>query len=108
MNDVDDFLSHYGVKGMKWGVRRSGGSSSGKKVTSSRARAKRMSDDELKTAVARLELEKKYIDLNAHTSAAGKKYAKNLLDQAGKVAVGAAVGAVVGAAVKAKLNPKKD
>lgn len=29
MDEVENFLAHYGVKGMKWGVRRPGGSSSG-------------------------------------------------------------------------------
>lgn len=33
-DDLDDFLAHYGVKGMKWGVRRDRGSSSGSRKKS--------------------------------------------------------------------------
>lgn len=29
MDEVDEFLAHYGVKGMKWGVRKRSGDSSG-------------------------------------------------------------------------------
>lgn len=76
-----DVLAHYGVRGMRWGVRRyqnSDGSltSAGKKRYGSDVKdepshedhnkaytgkqAKNMSDDELKTAVTRMNLEKQY------------------------------------------------
>lgn len=36
--ELDDFLAHYGVKGMKWGVRKSGGSSSTRRPVNSHAK----------------------------------------------------------------------
>ena len=48
----EDYLAHYGVKGMKWGVR--------KKKEEKQAAIKAMSDYELNKQVRRLELESKY------------------------------------------------
>lgn len=61
MNDVDRFLAHYGVPGMKWGVRR-------KRSKSARSTASKLSDTELKKRVTRLEMEKKYVTLTTQKS----------------------------------------
>lgn len=79
-------LQHHGIKGMRWGVRRSkamldrlsGRSSRGDndsdgsdKSESSKPKAKSvkdMSDDELNSAINRLQLEKRYMDLMRDTS----------------------------------------
>lgn len=45
MDEVDEFLAHYGVKGMKWGVRKSSGDSSG-------SSEKRLSRKEFKAKVS--------------------------------------------------------
>ena len=99
-----DFLKHHGVKGMRWGVRRSrkqlakaakyrekaekaeskagGKSDAGSKTKSSgKKKAKDMSDEELKTVLKRMEMEKKYNTLTAPKAnpitAAGKNIVAN-------------------------------
>jgi NADH dehydrogenase/NADH:ubiquinone oxidoreductase subunit G len=62
-----EVLSHYGRKGMKWGIRRSKkqlGISKGKL----KKRAKKLSDEELKSRVKRLNLEKQYVKLNQESA----------------------------------------
>lgn len=49
--DLDDFLAHYGVKGMKWGVTRKSGSSSSSKSESGSDKPKRKIDKK-KVAIA--------------------------------------------------------
>lgn len=89
MDDVlDDVLAHYGVRGMKWGVRRadpssSGGSSSGttkkpKEVSDDAAAARTakaksksqgldaLSNKELQHLVNRMNLEQQYSRLTSH------------------------------------------
>ena len=85
---LEEAIEHYGIKGMKWGVRRPIGSdglinkaSNTAKSVGDRAKdiktkseaakgknlvrtAKEMDLDELKNRVARLELEKRYVNLN--------------------------------------------
>jgi len=66
-----EVLSHYGRKGMKWGIRRSKkqlGTSKGKL----KKRAKKLSDEELKSRVKRLNLEKQYVKLNQEANASTK------------------------------------
>ena len=89
-------LVHYGVLGMKWGVRRSkaelarargkktsdsGDDSDDKKQTTAK-RSKsisEMSDDELRKTVQRLQLEKQYRDLSPKQVSAGQKIVDKIL-----------------------------
>lgn len=80
--DKSDTLSHHGIKGMRWGVRRSkkqlGYKSSGKKSKKKgqadddnkpeapkKKSVSDMSDDELRKAIARHELEREYARITA-------------------------------------------
>lgn len=62
-NDV----AHYGVRGMKWGIRKDR-KSSGTKKTSVREEASKLSDEELRARVARLNLEQSYVSLSQKKS----------------------------------------
>ena len=99
-------LYHHGVKGMKWGVRKTSvRSSSGntrkqksntmslfkkKKTTrnasvakSSQAQTKSvkdMSDDELQRKIDRARLEQKYLELNPETVSRGRRIAKSVIN----------------------------
>lgn len=140
-------LAHHGIKGMKWGVRRTPaqlGHGPGRKRivrrsglqksagrTGSAAGAKRpgtetksapkktfreMSDEELREAISRLELEKKYKDLSRPAEQAkvdrGKKFVMDVLEKSGTnianqvatYAMGALVNQLAG---KEIVNPKK-
>ena len=82
-------LYHWGVKGMKWGVRRyqnSDGSltPAGKKRYNKdyESQAKNMSDSELRSQINRMNLERRYMDL----SKSGKSRVTDTLDTTGKAA----------------------
>ena len=103
---MDNELYHHGVKGMKWGVRKTPvRSSSGntrkqksnimslfkkKKTTrnasvakSSQAQTKSvkdMSDDELQRKIDRARLEQKYLELNPETVSRGRRIAKSVIN----------------------------
>ena len=99
-----DELYHHGVKGMKWGVRKEVVSTIGKtsrktadkfgnnfKLRTSRkalAKAKTMSDEELKKVASRLELENRYV--NARTAQAGKSKIESILSTIGTLSLAAA------------------
>lgn len=83
----EDELMHYGKKGMKWGKRKA--RSNERKAANAdraaaRAKTKTMTDDELKSAIARLKLEKEYKQLNAHEISTGQKLVLDILKDAGK------------------------
>lgn len=121
---LEDFLEHYGVKGMQWGVRRKRRSSSDSGGESSSGGSKRsiksVSDAELQAAVNRMNLEKQYKTLKSQRDEAKRTKTQVLFDEAGKLATNVArtqmtnaANAVVGKAIDDSLlkagliNPTK-
>ena len=116
-------LTHYGVLGMKWGVRKSinpktvgAASKTGKNVTDlgqtiNRGRfnkktlnkAKKLSDEDLKRITSRLELENRYI--NARTQQQGRDRVENILStSAAALSVVSSAAVMVEAIKKAKAQ----
>lgn len=99
--NYSDELYHHGIKGMKWGVRRSraqlGYSSSprktkkqAQKVSSKQQRRnemKNMSDAELRNRINRIQMEKQYMQLTEPQLSPGKKFVKDVLTNAAKQTV---------------------
>jgi hypothetical protein len=90
---VEDFLEHYGVKGMKWGVRREGPRSSTPKSedhTRSRQLKRKpvssLTNSELKFLNERLNLEQNAARLNPNTVKKGRDTAKEIVATLGVVA----------------------
>lgn len=128
-------LAHYGIKGMQWGVRRTPEQlghrtktrtvkkskvkpKSKKKEESSESKKKTstMSDEELRQAISRLELEKRYKELarsiEPAKSNSGKKFVESVLKKSGEniatqfttYAMGTIINKVAGSEI---VNPKK-
>lgn len=128
-----DYFAHYGVKGMKWGVRKDSvkavGQKAKRKVVSTKAygkaksehekylanrsssriqtdtirtkRAYQLTDEELKIAIGRMNLEKQYKTLNREVYHPGRAFANKALNQVGGIAIGAG-----GAYLVKKVVPK--
>lgn len=114
-------LYHYGIKGMKWGVRRSdaqlsaarGRKSSGdaqvvdqrKKDLSNR---RTMSTDDIKRRIERLKLEREFKQLTQEDIAPGKKMANDILKSAGNKVLSGAVAGAAAYAVKVAMTKNFD
>lgn len=89
-----NYLAHYGVPGMKWGVRRKSRTPSADSARVKAIRKKKvyeMSNDEIRDANNRLQLERQYKDLNKKKRA--KKAVQAFVATAGTItAVTAAYG----------------
>jgi hypothetical protein len=119
---VDSFIEHYGVKGMRWGVRRSRSelrseAKARKKRTPSpdaievstlkKKRSKELTDDELKRALKRMDMEKRYNSMNPKGFSKAEKVVVGIL------AVGTTINSVIafsnspaGKAVATRLSSK--
>lgn len=99
--DVENYLSHHGVKGQKWGVRRfqnedgtrtaegkarysdsgaDGSEKTGGNRTSKGEDISTLSDQELRARINRLNLEKRYKDLSSVDAMKGRDYVNAVKD----------------------------
>lgn len=97
--DVENFLAHYGVPGMKWGRRRSDAqlakaresrSSDANEAYEAKAKAKKsgvgsLSNNELQKVNTRMNLERQYKDLTTKDKTTGMQYVDRTI-KAGKKA----------------------
>lgn len=100
--DLNEVLAHYGVKGMKWGIRRSRSQLDSAKPAASEdhnvasaAKAKvkaggikSLSNQELKTYLERMDMEKRYKKGNPDLKSEAGKFIKDTLVQIGKQEAG--------------------
>jgi hypothetical protein len=115
--NVEDFLSHYGVRGMRWSVRKHRNEEARKQQFSKAEKQKRkegktayqkapnrLSDQELKDRIARMDLERRYSDLNSPQQSEGRKYARSIVEQVGRTATAGAAGAAITYFVQRELK----
>lgn len=103
---VEKILSHHGVKGMKWGVRKGKGTPTAR--TKFSKSPKKLSNEELTKRIGRMEAEKKYNSLNASDKSKGRQITEEILTDSGKriaktVATGAGL-ALVRTLIAAKFG----
>ena len=120
----EENLAHHGIKGMRWGVRRTEAQlGTSKKVfdasknivgetkninsaarsartTAKYKEAESLTDQELKDRVARMNLEQQYSNLSAAKTSRGQAYVQNTLEVAGSVLAIAGSAATIALAVK--------
>jgi len=100
-------LKHYGVKGMRWGVRRKRGS--GGRVSQDHAESRKLlkkkkmylSNEDIKKINKRLNLEQDMGRLDPTAGGAGKRAVDKFLKQYGSAVIAAAAGAAGAATVSA-------
>lgn len=75
--EIDDILAHVGVKGMKWGVRKSRPAVKEAKVVGrmKKKSSKELSNEQLQRSIKRMQLEKQYNELNPKGLSKGLKTA---------------------------------
>jgi len=115
-NVVRGIIAHYGVKGMRWGVRKSEGTSevsedaakaAGAAVKAKTKGKQALSNDEMQALVTRMNLEKQLSSLTPATrTQKGAKFAGNLLVNVGKQQAQMLVNDQVNKQVKKALGGK--
>lgn len=83
-------LKHYGILGMKWGIRRTPeqlGHKREKKEDFRRKDPKKMTDDELRRNLNRVQMEKQYEALTKKKKGEGAAFVKRALTTVGMMAV---------------------
>lgn len=83
--DIEDYLAHYGRKGMKWYEhifgRLQGHAKYAKDGATKKSRNyKKLSDEDLRKDIERKKLEKEYLELTRETRTTGKRLVKRALD----------------------------
>ena len=102
-------IQHYGVKGMKWGVRKAvkTRSDSAKRERSWKKQYRdrgKMSDDELRNVVNRLRLENEFAKLSGQASKGQRKMAKSFIKNASSIAMNDQTKQVMAAAIGTGLR----
>ena len=118
-------LYHHGVKGMKWGVRKSP-SSSGSKTLKKNSRKmtddqkkkasmkkavknrRTLSDADLKKRIERIKLEKQLKDITSEELTPGRKAVKDILSSSGKKVASTAITGAALYGIKVALTKKFD
>ena len=103
-SNIQDFIDHHGVKGMHWGVRhpRSRVTKGKNTKTTYKTHGSKLTSDELSRRIRRMEMEKRYTDLNKPTVNKGKKFAGDVLSNTGRsIATGLLTGGALYALSKA-------
>lgn len=96
MTTVEDFLQHFGVKGMKWGKKKNPASSDSAasksvKVTAKKKGIHTVSNKELQTAIERMRLEQDFKRLKVNDKSVATRWIASTLLEAGKREVQARV-----------------
>ena len=119
---IENELFHYGILGMKWGVRRTPAqlarargqraSSADSKVKEERKTAlknrRSLSTEDIQKRVERLKLEKQFKDLTNEDIAPGRKMASDILKSAGTKVLATAAAGAAAYAVKVALTKNFD
>ena len=122
----DNYLMHYGVKGMRWGVRRGRNASSAsprkprpkKELTpDQKKRAQRnqdlknrrtLSDKELKHKIERMKMEKQLKELTNEDIHPGRTMVKDIMVSSGKKALSSAAAGAMVYGIKVAMTKKVD
>lgn len=110
-------IQHHGIRGMKWGIRRTETQLAGSRGDSSKAAdhedysrahspasAKSMSDKELRDRINRLQMERQYAQLNATKVSVGRKFVQEVLVNAAKQTAASYVSKGMGKGVDLAIN----
>jgi len=86
--NVQEFIEHHGVKGMKWGVRRSSRArKKGTERTKYSKSPKSLTQDELEKRIKRMGMEKEYNKLNKRDVSTGERLASEMMTSIGKTTI---------------------
>ena len=86
---MNTYIEHVGIVGMRWGVRKRGPAHSDHTRTRD-IRSKHvteLSNEEIRTAVTRMHLERQYKDLSFDTMSRGQKAVNNMISKVGGLLV---------------------
>lgn len=82
-----NFLVHYGILGMRWGIRRTPEQLAKASNSRSETAVSKLSDEELRRRIDRINLERRYKDLTKpevkKKSTRGREFCENLLKDVG-------------------------